>query len=422
MNKNEIIEILENNRNWLIEKTFKNKFPDIYKDVLNYEFPKEFCFSQKLYHYLYNDLKTKLGICPECGKRCWFTSFKKGYQKYCSQKCSANSKEVKEKTKNTFRKKYGCDYALQSKEVKEKSKKTCLKKYGVHHAGAAKECIEKRHKTCEEKYGAISPFSNKNVQEKIKETNLEKYGVENVFQNKEIQEKIENTMVEKYGVKRALEKKEFIEKSKQTCLKNNGVKSPFQLESSRKKLIKTKADNLLKKFPDIIEWLSDNSLKAKCDIPNCKCGGTYVIKNYMFFRRKKLGHICCPFSNPISSNISQLETQIFNHISEIYTDKIIRNDKKILDGKEIDIYFPKLNIGFEINGDYWHMNPMFHGENEILEQTKTTAKEIWERDKYKIELAKSKNIDLYVIWENDWLNNNEKTKEMIKNTIHEKIT
>ena len=43
------------------ETVFKNKFPEDYECILKIEFPKDFTFPQKLYHYL-NNIKVAQGI------------------------------------------------------------------------------------------------------------------------------------------------------------------------------------------------------------------------------------------------------------------------------------------------------------------------------------------------------------------------
>lgn len=402
LTREEIIRLLEKNaKSWLHEKVFKNKFPEIYNDLQKHTFPEDFHFVKKLYHYFQNDFELKLGVCPECGKRCYFKNFIEGYCKYCSHKCSHNSIKVKEQTIQTNRKNNGCDYPMQSAAVKEKSKQTCMRKYGVHHTGAAKECIEKRQHTCEEKYQSKTPFGNKKIQEKIKQTNLKTRGVENPSQDKKVQEKIEATMLKKHGVRRY-----------------------GKLESGKQKMIErsteTKRKKTLEKNKDILE-IFDDCFIVKCAIPNCKCGGQYRISKYMYFLRKRNKQECCVYANPISKHYSYEEKDLLKYISEIYNGNILENNKKVLDGQEIDIYLPDLKIGFEFNGDYWHMNPKFHKKDEILEQSGASAEEIWKFDKYKIDLAKNKGVDLYIIWEDDWLNNNEFTKQYIKELIHAKM-
>lgn len=63
----------------------------------------------------------------------------------------------------------------------------------------------------------------------------------------------------------------------------------------------------------------------------------------------------------------------------------------------------------EFNGDFWHANPKkYTNEAEILFEGKS-VKDIWERDKIKLELARSKGFDVMVVWENEWDNDSAET-------------
>ena len=76
--------------------------------------------------------------------------------------------------------------------------------------------------------------------------------------------------------------------------------------------------------------------------------------------------------------------------------KVIYNDREILDGLELDIYYPELSIGIEYQGNYWHTLP----ENIV-------------RDKRKKKLCKEKGIELIEVWDDDFLNNPDKiTKKL----------
>lgn len=86
---------------------------------------------------------------------------------------------------------------------------------------------------------------------------------------------------------------------------------------------------------------------------------------------------------------------------------------KELKGYEIDIYSPKLKLGFEFNGIYWHSDEV------IYKNSKGKFKTSKEKDDFKYNLAKEKGIDLYFIKEEDWLNNKEEVKERIKHIIYE---
>ena len=60
----------------------------------------------------------------------------------------------------------------------------------------------------------------------------------------------------------------------------------------------------------------------------------------------------CPKCAILESNA---EREIYEYIcSLVGSDNVIKKDRKILNGKEIDIFIPNLNIGFEYNGLKWH--------------------------------------------------------------------
>lgn len=73
----------------------------------------------------------------------------------------------------------------------------------------------------------------------------------------------------------------------------------------------------------------------------------------------------------------------------------------------------------EFNGDYWHANPMIYQADDLIRGT--PAKELWEKDRIKLEIAKAAGFRTYVVWEKDYLDNKQKIiRELIawiQNTI-----
>jgi very-short-patch-repair endonuclease len=102
----------------------------------------------------------KEGICIECGKETKFLGLGEGYRTYCCNKCSKQSQQTKNKTKETNIKKYGCNHT-QVLEIKEKRKKTCIEKYGGNAPSCSNVIKEKMKKTCIEKYGVDNIFKSK---------------------------------------------------------------------------------------------------------------------------------------------------------------------------------------------------------------------------------------------------------------------
>lgn len=109
-------------------------------------------------------------------------------------------------------------------------------------------------------------------------------------------------------------------------------------------------------------------------------------------------NIYCPHC--YKAHYSKKEKEVLEYVKSIYHDDIIENDRIQLEGKELDIYLPKLNLGVEFNGDFWH-----------------SSEEAKQRDTEKKAICESKGICLFVITEKEWDNNQEKIKETLKNLL-----
>ena len=199
MSKKELLDIILSNSKLLfnLKATFK-QYPELYQDFLTWVFPDNFSFSQKLYHYLYDDPELKLGHCVVCGNKCLFKSFTSGYCEYCSYKCRRSvinpmeSLESRKRLSNTKKKKYADKEWHDS--VVNKSKETCEKLYG----GIGMASQKLRDKTLDTN---LFLYGNKNYRnlEQIKKTNQLKFGVDYPFQSKEIQNKVTETYINKFG-------------------------------------------------------------------------------------------------------------------------------------------------------------------------------------------------------------------------------
>jgi len=119
------------------------------------------------------------------------------------------------------------------------------------------------------------------------------------------------------------------------------------------------------------------------------------------YQRKEIQNtILCTICNQIDNKISGQEIVLKNFISK-YVDEIKCNDKIQITPYEIDIFIPKLKIGFEYNGIYWHSDTY---KDKNYHQIKTN-------------LCEKNNIQLIHIWEDDWLNKQMIVKSMILNKI-----
>lgn len=229
----------------------------------------------------------------------------------------------------------------------ERMKSTCNKKYGGI-GFASKELYEKSENTSKELYGENYRSSVQQV--KARKTKLLRYNDEN-YNNRE-------------KAKLNTDYKAIYESYKKTMMKNYGVENYYQTPECRIKC---------------------NSKESQIKAQETR------IKNGTL-------------------RTSKIEKQISDYIKENHNFKIEENKRKYLDGKEIDIYLPEFKLGFEIQGDFFHKNPKFYKDpSELANLPRTdqslTVQDIWNKDKEKLKLAKSKGITLIQIWEYDIKNN-----------------
>ena len=247
--------------------------------------------------------------------------------------------------------------------------------------GKNKLTRERRNKTNLEKFGFENPYSSDKVKQKIKDTLITKYGGIGLGSDI-IKQKIISTNIDTYGVDNPWKAKIVIDELKA----NMKTKiQQFELDNDC-----TERQTLINQYG--ASWLSiENELDCIWLDNNHK-----FIKNYEIPKIVSLGPKYCRHA------LNNLEVDIFNYIKSIYFDKIRQNDRKLLDGKELDIYLPKLKLGIEIDGDYWHSD--IFKENDFHYN--------------KSNLCLDKGIRLVHIQEYFWKTNPDLYKSYIQQLIH----
>ena len=100
-------------------------------------------------------------------------------------------------------------------------------------------------------------------------------------------------------------------------------------------------------------------------------------------------------------NKSLYEQEVYDYIRSIYSGEILRCNRKVLNGKELDIYIPKKNLAIEFDGCYWHSK-------------------LWKDNHYHQNKSKeclSKNIRLIHIYEDEWIYKQDIVKDIIKSAL-----
>jgi len=395
----------------------KNRNIELWKLISNYV-DLNITFKEKFY-LLENNIVNP----PKCycGSGLKFIDMKSGYREFCSRVCMANNQEIKERRKESCIKKwgvdnpskveeirekvkkknreiFGVDYPLQSPCVMNRNKEYFIEKWGVDNPSKVKEIREKANNTIKNKWGVEHIMFSDDIKIKNKEYFIEKWGVDNPSKVKEVRDKAIKTMIERWGVDSALKNPIFLNKLRNTNIERWGVDCYTKTDEYKVKLLEMNFNkNSLVVNSENLTLMSSkfDEYQIKCSICGCK----FIIQRQLYRNRISNGIDICLNCNPVLLSTSIDEKSIFSFISDNYKGTIIGNYKGLK--KEIDIYLPELNLGFEFNGLYWHSE--LHKEAE------------YHYNKYK--LSKDNGIDLMTIWEDDWKFKKDIVKSMILNKL-----
>ena len=255
------------------------------------------------------------GICKHCGKETKFWNLNHGYREYCSNRCSRDSMEVKNKISITNKHK--------AKKSLEKRKQTCLEKYGVDNVRKSKNVIKATKQSKLEKYGD----ENYTNLEKNKQTCLEKYGVEYVLQSKKVREKGKQTCRKKYNDKNYNNRKKF----KKTCLNKFGVETPFKSSNIKEKSKQTCLKHFNVEYP-----MQNQYIHNKQQITAC------LAKKYKYTEIFYRGSFEEDFLN--------LYYSIFPDIQNAKSIRYLFKEKQKI--YHPDFFIPSLNLIIEIKNSY----------------------------------------------------------------------
>lgn len=217
--------------------------------------------------------------------------------------------------------------------------------------------------TVDTKYGGVHYTNNPDVKEKYKQTMIDRYGVDCPFHSPEIVSKINDTLMSRYNNLNYNNPKKIIE----TKLRKYGNCNYNNFMAIR-----------LKKYDQVLNWkhitpLFDKDFFEKNGVTN-KINYKFKCVNcgYIISARLDNGYIPhCKLCSMSGSNKSKAEDEIMSYLSD-FNITIIRNDRIILNGSEIDIFLPDHNIGIEHNGLYHHSNK-FKNEKYHINKTKKCA-------------------------------------------------
>jgi len=305
-----------------------------------------------------------------------------------------------------------------------------------HISIASKRSQYKRKETNINKYGSEVPAIGINWKDDYEKN----YGVRHPKQREENKEKMrgDNNPSKLIDVKNKIKKNRWINKTKdeldiilnktkdtwiRTMAKDNPLKSEEIKQKIREKNIKkygvdwvTKDQNIKNKIKNsnflnikekVFERLTQLNLELTTEFINVTdkinikcliCNTIFdTVLDYVFH-----GYGLCPTCFPL--NISYNEQEIKDYVKLILPDEeLIYNDRKILEGKELDILIPNKNIAIEHDGIYFHSEEVGVSQNYHLDKTN---------------LANKKKIRLIHIFEDEWVNKKDIVKDRLKRILN----
>jgi protein-arginine kinase activator protein McsA len=337
-----------------------NKYGSVYDYIIdNTNFLNtDASFIQRIWH-LYNDIDYAVLCKSDNATPVKFKNFKEGYYTYSSNKAAQTSEDVKSIIRKSNQIKYGVDSYTQTDEFKKKATDSWLINYGVDNPSKSKKVHDKKVKTSIKNYGTEYPIQSKEIKNRLVKNNLKKYGVGNVMECNNIKARSRNTRLKiEYG--------RFF----QNDVFNSKIEPMFDINEYDG--INTEYRFRCKKCGDIF----DDILRGG-KIPRC--------------------YKCYP-----NNNTSIAEIEIGDYIKSLGVD-VIKNERNIIDGLEIDIWIPSLKIGIEYNGLYYH--------SEIFGNTD----KLYHLDK--LQKCEKLGIRLINIFEDEWISKPHIVKSKLKHIL-----
>lgn len=113
------------------------------------------------------------------------------------------------------------------------------------------------------------------------------------------------------------------------------------------------------------------------------------------------------------SRSSKGEIELADFVESACDSAVLRNERSLIHPYELDVYIPDLSLAFEFNGDYWHSDEV------IRERSGMSADEYHDR---KVKLCANKGVDLFYVWESEWLDHRESIEAKLVKIIEASYT
>lgn len=163
------------------------------------------------------------------------------------------------------------------------------------------------------------------------------------------------------------------------------------------------------KFPDLAERFCEDSptpadeaayssgrgMKQRVKVLCGLCSEPKEVSAYAAAMAKDAGCLSCmaPEAPPNSGSTASIGEEELAVYVESLGYRVIRRDRVLLSGKELDIYIPELKLALEYNGDYWHSDEWMLSRGEVSAE---------DYHRQKLEAAAEAGVRLGFVWDSEW--------------------
>lgn len=382
--------------------------------------------------------------CAMCGKPLLVKESYINYMKYGPRTCSlCKGKKIRE-TRSKFT-------SEQLDALREKTRATNQERYGVANPMQCKEIQQRVHDSVVERYGVDNLSQSSDIQAKIRENSRIKYGVEHYSQDPEIRERMHAGMEAKYGVRSAQQVEAIREATKLTCIDRYGVPNVAQSESVKSKMRDTCMTRYGVEYaaaaPEFIEMRKQTNL-ARYGAPGYVFSRSFIetimtdpskIEQLEEFKQDPAKYLAAHYSEPptyrkLSEDLGIDETTVIDYIhknnlidrihytysnmeNDVYdflctlipSTEIVRNCRRVITPKELDIWVPSKNFAIECNPTSTH--------NSDIGMIATSEALPYNYHKCKTDMCNDKGITLLHLFGYDWNNRRSVMESIIRHQL-----
>lgn len=304
--------------------------------------------------------RTHYSYCEYCGKEFIQPYISSDIKHTCSRECT-NKLRI-QKCNAAVKEKYGVDNISQSAEFKDK--------ISASIKASATEAKEKSRQTCKTRYGCEYPLQNKEILKRAQQTCLDRYGVANPAQNSDVQIKISealqsensrskyrDTSIAHYGVDHPAKSSVVVHQMKQTCLDRYGAEWAIQNSEIKSRMVASQQRYFASNsdYGDRLRQAIHESTEEKygvdwpCMLPQCRNNNGNISQTNKHFHDMLLEHgIESTFEYHIGSKSYDLcieKDKLLVEIDPTYTHNVVGNHWS--DGVDVNYHIDKSRIAAE---------------------------------------------------------------------------